>query len=360
MLNLIRKILILLIISNYVKAEEVEKILFSLNDEIYTTLDLNNRINYLRIASIDNTDLTNENYLKDFISVLLYDKYVKDKKININKKILNDFYKSLLKNYEKEKLNIDIKKDEFLKNVRFDYQRKLVLEKLLNKKRDSILREENSLLDIYNVKLEYFTFNNDININLEQILKFVDFDDIKLSIENLEQKLIDYIYFTKVVNSFENIDETLKNEIINNKKVFIIKKNDYILIGKTTKEFRDNIDLKITFYKIKFKEEINNETIVCNNLDNIRTKKEINIEKFDKISVSKLSNFIKINLKSINEKILINEDNTKYYLILCEFNYNSKTSKEIVINNKINDQILKIKENFLSEQKIIYNFQLYE
>ena len=52
--------------------------------------------------------------------------------------------------------------------------------------------------------------------------------------------------------------------------------------------------------------------------------------------------------------------NTKYYLILCEFNYDSKTSKEVVINNKINDQILKIKENFISEQKITYNFKLYE
>ena len=46
--------------------------------------------------------------------------------------------------------------------------------------------------------------------------------------------------------------------------------------------------------------------------------------------------------------------------MLCEFNYNSKTSKEVIISNKINDEILKIKENFLSEQKIKYNFKLYE
>ena len=58
--------------------------------------------------------------------------------------------------------------------------------------------------------------------------------------------------------------------------------------------------------------------------------------------------------------MLINEDNSKYYLILCEFDYNSKTSKEVIINNKINDEILKIKENFLFEQKIKYNFKLYE
>ena len=191
-------------------------------------------------------------------------------------------------------------------------------------------------------------------------MELIDFNDINLSEENLKQKLIDYVYFTKVINSFENIDDTLKNEIINNKKVFIIKKNNYILIGNTTKEFKNNINLKITFFKITYNDEINNEIIVCNNLDNIKTKKNISIEKFDKIEISNLSNFIKKQLISINDKILINEDNSKYYLILCEFNYNTKTSKEVIINNKINDEIIKIKENFLFEQKIKYNFTLYE
>ena len=50
--NLIKILLILLIISKFAKGEEVEKILFSINDEIYTTVDLNNRIDYLRITSI--------------------------------------------------------------------------------------------------------------------------------------------------------------------------------------------------------------------------------------------------------------------------------------------------------------------
>ena len=360
MLNLIKTLIILIIISNSAKAEEVEKILFSINDEIYTTIDINNRINYLRLLSINNTNLTNENYLKDFISVLLYNEYVREYKININEKILNDFFNSILTSYKKEKSNIYINEEELLKNVRYDYQRKIILENLLNEKKDSILREENDILDIYNIKLDYFTFNNDINENLDQILELIDFNDINLSKENLKHKLIDYVYFTKVINSFENIDDALKNEIINNNEFFILKKNNYILIGKTTKEFKNNINLKITFFKITSNEEINNEIIVCNNLDNIKTGKNISIEKFDKIEISKLSNFIKKNLISINDKILINEDNSKYYLILCEFDYNPKTSKEVIIDNKINDELLKIKENFLFEQKIKYNFILYE
>ena len=46
--------------------------------------------------------------------------------------------------------------------------------------------------------------------------------------------------------------------------------------------------------------------------------------------------------------------------MLCEFNYNSKTSKEVIINNKIDDEVLKLKEDFLFEQKIKYNFKYYE
>ena len=85
-----------------------------------------------------------------------------------------------------------------------------------------------------------------------------------------------------------------------------------------------------------------------------------NIEKFDKIQISKLNDLIIDNLISINDKILIKKDNFKYYLILCELNYNSKSSKEVIINNKIDDEILKIENNFLFEQKIKYNFKLYE
>ena len=230
----------------------------------------------------------------------------------------------------------------------------------LKKKKDSILSEENNILDIYDIKLDYFTFNRNINENFDEIVELIDFNDINLSKINLKQKLIDYVYFTKVINSFENFDDKLKNEVINNNKVFTIKENDYVLIGKTKKEFKNNIDLKLTFFKITSNEEINNEIIICDNLDNIKTGKNISIEKFDKIEISKLSDFIKKNLISRNDKILINEDNSKYYFILCEFNYSSKNSKETIINNKINDEVLKIKENFLFEQRIKYNFKLYE
>ena len=243
MFYLIRSLLILIIISNGAKGEEVEKILFSINDEIYTTVDLSNRINYHSILSINNADLAGKDYLKDYISVLLYNEHIKEYKIRIDEKKLNNIFNSILTNYKKEKPNIYINEEKLLKNVRYDYQRKLILEGLLNRKKDSILREENKILDIYNIKLDYFTFNKDINENLDQILELIDFNKIDLSKENLNHKFIDYVYFTKVINSFENIDDTLKNELINNKKVFILKKGSYSL--------KLNSTLAILFFSIQ-------------------------------------------------------------------------------------------------------------
>ena len=191
-------------------------------------------------------------------------------------------------------------------------------------------------------------------------MELIDFNNIDSTKQKLEKESIDYVYLTNVINSLENINKSLKNEIINNKKLFVLKENDYILIGNVKKEFKNNINLKITFYKISSNTKINDEIIVCNNLDNLKINKKINIEKFDNIKISKLNNIIINNLISINDKILIDNNNSKYYLILCEFNYSSETSKEIIINNKIDNEVLKIQDNYLFEKKIRYNFKWYE
>ena len=360
MLNFIRSLLILIIINHTVNSEEIERILFSINGKIYTTIDLNNRINYLKVISNNNDQLTNEYFLKDYISVLLYNEHVKEYRINLNEKTLNDYFNDILIDYKNKSSHIQISNEELLKNVRYDYQRQLVLENLLNKKKNNILREENKILDIYDIKLDYFTFNYEINNNLDQIMELIDFNNIDLTKQKLNSKSIDYVYLSNEINTIKNIKKSLKNEIFDNKDVFVLKENDYILIGKVIKEFKNNINLKITFYKISSNTKINSEIIFCNNLDYLKTIKNINIEKFDNIEISKLNNFIIDNLKSINDKILVDNNNLKYYVILCEFNYNSETSKEIIINNKIDDEVLKIKDNFLFEKKIKYNFKWYE
>jgi len=360
MKNLIKNLFILIIITNITKAEEVEKILFSINNKIYTSIDLNNRISYLKISANNNNQLTNEDYIEDFVSALLYNEYAKEYKINIDENIKNDLFKVILKKYKKKSSNIIIREEELLINLVYDYQRKIIIESLLNKKKNDILRNENKIFDIYDIQLDYFTFNSDNEINLNHVIKLIDFNNIFLTKKNLKDEVVDYVYIGEVINSLENLNNSLVNEIFENKEFFIINENDYILVGKFTKTFKKNIGLKITLYKITSNLEINEEIITCNNLDNIKVNKDINIEKFENIEINKISDYVKSNLISINDKVIINDENSKYYLILCEFNYNMETSKEIIINNKIKSEVSKIKDNFLFENKIRYNFKLYE
>ena len=62
--------------------KNVNNLLFSLNNKIYTTIDLENRINYLRLI---NSTLTNyEEILDDYIKVIFFDQYYRNNNKNVN------------------------------------------------------------------------------------------------------------------------------------------------------------------------------------------------------------------------------------------------------------------------------------
>ena len=357
MKSLIKIYIILFLISFTVKSNEIEKILFSINKQIYTTIDLDNRINYINILSKNGLQLSNQNYLDDYISVLLYNEYSKQYQLNIEEKVLNDYLNDILIQSNITSSEMLITKNDILKNIRLDYQRKIILEKLLNNFKNKILKKENEIINIYNIKLNYFSFNNSVNKTADQLLKLVNFQNIDLTKKKLSDNLIDYIYFSKEINTLDNINAFIKKEILDNNEIFIIEENEYVLIGQVIKEFKNNIDLKLTFYKYSLNNIEDNVEVNCNNIEEI---KDINVEKFSNIEITKLNDIIVNNLKSINDKILINNNDIQKYLILCEMNYDSETSENITINDKIDDEIIRIKNNFLFEQKNEYNFKWYE
>ena len=66
-------------------------------------------------------------------------------------------------------------------------QRKIIIESLLNKKKERIFYEKKiKYIDIYNIKLDYFTFNSKIDKNLDQILELIDFKNIDLTKRNIQ------------------------------------------------------------------------------------------------------------------------------------------------------------------------------
>ena len=60
-------ILLSLFFSKELYSEKIEKIKFSIQDEIYTTIDLDKRIEYLKLLTNNKINLSESEYLEDFI-----------------------------------------------------------------------------------------------------------------------------------------------------------------------------------------------------------------------------------------------------------------------------------------------------
>ena len=158
--------------------KNVNNLLFSLNNKIYTTIDLENRINYLRLI---NSTLTNyEEILDDYIKVIFFDQYYRDNNENENElfDIVNKYYKDLIKNNEKINSQNNYKKDIIFQQIKLDMQRKIMIEREFDKYRDLIFTDNISEINnIYNIYISYISIDNNIKEKLESLLNKEEFRD---------------------------------------------------------------------------------------------------------------------------------------------------------------------------------------
>ena len=175
------KFLIVIILSIYnltLKANEVEKVLFSIDSISYTSIDLENRKKYINLIRDQKFEESNkEFYINDLISVLLFD--LEYKKNNLNEKKLNNLINEYYENLESNKLNNILDKEKIMKHIRYDFQRKIILQNLFDTQKDIIFeRNKEELTEIYKINLEYFSFNNNNHNFLKKILKELSFLNI--------------------------------------------------------------------------------------------------------------------------------------------------------------------------------------
>ena len=368
MRDLIKSIIFIIIISGNAYSQESKKILFSINESIYTSIDLDNRIKYLNVLTNNKINMNEKEIFKNFISISLFNQHAKDNGLNIKDSIIENIYNEILLNYkddnikEFEKLkNINnIEKKNILKNIRYDFQKKVTIEKILNNENiDDIYKEEVELFNIYDVKLNYFLFNiKEIN-NYERIQKIIDFSSIDKTKKKLSENKILYNYYSQNINTVDNLDSRFKKAILNNKEYFTIK-NDIFLIGEIKKKVKNNIGLRYDFYQIESINKINKGDIICKNIKKFEINNNLLIKEFKNIDFAKVNNNIKDNLKSINDLISLKIDNKFVYIILCGIKYNKDMTKQIIFNEKLNEKIIFIEKNFVKEKKIKYNFKSYE
>ena len=339
--------------------KNVNNLLFSLNNKIYTTIDLENRINYLRLI---NSPLTNyEEILDDYIKVIFFDQYYRNKNENENElfDIVNKYYKDLIKGNEKINSQNNYKKDIIFQQIKLDMQRKILIERELDKYRDLIFTDNISEINnIYNIYISYISVDKDTKKKLENLLNRKELENILEVKKLLDENKFDYLFKTKKLNNTENLDISIKEAIVKNYKNFILDTSDNFVIGKIDKIIKNDKNIDFRLLEIQTNVFIDNNLLKCENIENLKKNVGIKIVERNDIKYNSLNDYIKENMSSINDFILFKKDSFNIYVLLCDITYNNEYFDNININENIDLIVKKIENDLIFNKSTKYNFYL--
>ncbi len=338
-----------ILFSNALFADD-NKILFEINDKIYSALDFKNRVNYLEKVNQVKYSPNSEKDLKDnFFSSVIFYEYV----INNNK--LNTILKKESENiFEKIKIDLNLSnflKDEvIIKNINYDYSKKIVLEDLLGRYREYIFSEPNDINFIYNYKIKYITLQIDNLISNQFITELSKAKDSIELINLLRNKKIKYHEVEKEIKDLKKISSKIQNLLNSSNKIYIEKNKHFyqIMIFEKNLEFNQGIFYNLINYETESK--LSNKKENCNyiqTLNDIKSSKEYEL--------NKLNENIKNNLKDINDFIIFKNDNKLNYIFLCQIRVNADFLKEVNVNKKINFIAKNIELDFINRYSKQYN-----
>ena len=351
---LINFILFFCIVTVNVKANQtqINKILFKIGDDAYTTLDLQKRIEYIETINnikIDKEDIIiKKEILNDYISSLVFNKYNIVNKIKINDidkqvdQLMNQKINANIN--DKNKLNI-------FNNLKMDVIRKNIIENFVNTEKLILNKKNNDLDIIYNYNISYITIENS-KINLINFNEIKNREDFKKFKEKLNQNNIPYFYKNNDINDSDKVSKLIKTLINNDTKVYYFNKNNYTTFISLEKNLESYEGIFVKILNFKSDKKLNNNEINCNAINNKDTKYE-----YKEYEYTKLNNAIKNNLNSINDYIVLKNDSFYNYIILCELRYDSNLLNNINLNKKINILAKEIENNFLKKYKKEFNFE---
>lgn len=370
MINLI-KFLVFLILSIYSKniVASEDKVIFILDNEIFTSLDFEKRKKYIQLKNSDMNLLNDELIKKDFISSLLFKKKSENLNIRINKLIIEQFYNSFFKKYEDENLSNKFKEifkeisyDQIIEFLEIDISRKMILENYINTKKDEINREGNIINeeDIYNIKIEYYSFDKKNSDLMSKNFLEIDFNNKKKTNEILSLNKINYIYENKNISDLKKLSKNIKKAIKDKNKLFKINTSNNLIIGQIVRTIINEEVVNVDLFKIiTLEKEIDKNLIKCENMNKLLNKKNVKIEKFENIQYKKLNKNIKKNLLVENDFIIINKKNIEY-IILCNIKFNKDNYVNIKKEKLVNKFLDDFEIEFIKENTKNYNFILYE
>jgi len=157
------------------------------------------------------------------------------------------------------------------------------------------------------------------------------------------------------------MDETIKTYIVNGVNEFVIYQNEYILLGIVNKIIKENIDLEYSIFQIKYSSEndLLDMDIQCENINYIKNNNKFEINLYDNIGIEKLNAKIIEKLIKKNDTVLIENDNQKYLLLLCDIQYSNELAENLLYQENIKKIVNEIEKEFIQLKKNEYNFKWY-
>ena len=362
-MNFINKkilIIIFLLLINVTSKISANSIIFKLNKSIYTSEDLEKRITYIKlkdkILNINQDQIKNE-----YINALIFNEFG-NTKIEIQDSLVLNYYNEFFDKYTNIK-----KKDllynnyqlityvEILENLKIDIIRKIILEDLLNnnyKDKNKIL-DEVTFEDIYEKKFKYFSFS-ETNYNLLKINNIsINFYDIQKTIDALNNNNIQYIFEDKEITNLENSIAEIQESYSNGEEFveFTIENNK--IIGQIINKIKFEKEIKYNLIKLQLLDKnLNYNDLRCKEILN---NDNYNYTEIKDLEFSSLNNAIKENLKKIDDKMLLNESDKQYIIILCKITYNENFFKNYKINSQVNLIVNNIENDIIEKYSLIFN-----
>ncbi|MBL6674687.1 MAG: hypothetical protein ISQ38_00810 [Alphaproteobacteria bacterium] len=334
---------------------KTNEILFKIENKVFTNIDLEIRTEYISSSNkLNITKLTKsekKEILNDYISALIfYEYYVVN---NINYKNIIEEVDLLYKNNfnDVKKLN-----DEEVKNFKFniyiDLIRKKIIEERLNFNKESLFNEVGSIDLLYNYNLRNIIIKEnllDIKI-IKNISERDNFNELK---KFLTENRIDFFYKEENIDDNSIISNKIRNIIDEDIPIYLEIKNGYINLISIIKNLESYEGIFVELINFITDTPLKKKDIQCNKIRDII---DINKTVFKEYEYSKLNNNIKNNLKSINDYIIIDDNDNYNYIILCNMTYDENLLKDINFNKNINSLVNKIQKNFLKTYKNEFKF----
>ena len=339
--------------SNFAFSSE-NRIIFKINDKVFTLLDLEKRIRYLEFVG-SNENIDKKIIIDDYISANLFYEYYKrsDNQYNYENK-LNEIYENIFnanKINEKEySFQIDTK--NILQNIEIDFVRKIILENIFNSSINNLETTSEEIDLLYNLKIKYISFDTNQFKKFKDEIKDIEIDNFENFKLFLNKKNIKYLTKEKEINDIKKIDKRIKKNILLNKKYFIIEKIKNISVIFIEKSFETHDGIIANLYSIKSKIALDKDFLKCDNL--FKQVDNINIVNKEYKLVN-LNNELKNNLINVNDFVKYIDNDENIYIVLCNIKFDKEILKKINLNKIINLNINEIEEKFINKYSKLYN-----